>query len=151
MINQLYIVIRNERYITGVSKKNGKQELSSRVPCLKDADKFWKLLNPGKALRERHSLENPKVNEYIIDYQSDGDNIFGKPNFVKQPVIEALEVTVGNIFINETYYFSNIPQETWNFYIESNHPVQKWFKDRKDRELSHDDILHNQNISVALT
>ncbi|WP_396148532.1 hypothetical protein [Flavobacterium sp.] len=30
-------------------------------------------------------------------------------------------------------------------------PAQKWLKDRKDRELSYEDILHYQKIIVALT
>ena len=30
-------------------------------------------------------------------------------------------------------------------------PAQKWLKDRKERELSFEDILHYQKIIVALT
>jgi hypothetical protein len=39
----------------------------------------------------------------------------------------------------------------WNFYIGGYQPAQKWLKDRKDRELSYEDILHYQKIIVALT
>jgi hypothetical protein len=38
----------------------------------------------------------------------------------------------------------------WEFYIGGYQPAQKWLKDRKDRELSFEDILHYQKIIVAL-
>ena len=43
----------------------------------------------------------------------------------------------------------------WNWVVNltvfSNQPAQKWLKDRKERELSYEDILHYQKIIVALT
>lgn len=38
----------------------------------------------------------------------------------------------------------------WEFYIGGYQPAQKWLKDRKDRELTFEDILHYQKIIVAL-
>lgn len=111
-----------------------------RVPYPTDADKFWKLVALGKELREIHLLESPKVEEYITGYPEDGDNIVGKPTYKN-----------GSVYINETQYFSNVPEVAWNFYIGGYQPAQKWLKDRKDRELSYDDILHYQKIIVALT
>ena len=60
------------------------------------------------------------------------------------------EGNLGNVFINETQYFSNVPELAWNFYIGGYQPAQKWLKDRKGRELSYKDILHYQKIIVAL-
>lgn len=39
----------------------------------------------------------------------------------------------------------------WEFYIGGYQPAQKWLKDRKERTLEFDDILHYQKIIVALT
>lgn len=111
-----------------------------RVPYPTDADKFWKLVALGKELREIHLLESPKVEEYITGYPEDGDNIVDKPTYKN-----------GSVYINETQYFSNVPEVAWNFYIGGYQPAQKWLKDRKDRELSYDDILHYQKIIVALS
>lgn len=111
-----------------------------RVPYPTDADKFWKLVALGKELREIHLLESPKVEEYITSYPEGGENIVGKPTFKN-----------GSVYINETQYFSNVPEVAWNFYIGGYQPAQKWLKDRKDRELSYDDILHYQKIIVALS
>jgi predicted helicase len=111
-----------------------------KVPYATDADKFWKLVVLGKELREIHLLESPKVEEYITGYPEEGDNIVGKPTYKD-----------GSVYINETQYFSNVKEVAWNFYIGGYQPAQKWLKDRKDRELSYDDILHYQKIIVALT
>ncbi len=58
---------------------------------------------------------------------------------------------VGKVYINETQYFENVPEVAYNFYIGVYHSAQKWLKDRKERELSYEDILHYQKIIVALT
>jgi len=57
---------------------------------------------------------------------------------------------VGNVFINDTQYFANVPLTVWEFYIGGYQPAQKWLKDRKGRELNFEDILHYQKIIVAL-
>ena len=57
----------------------------------------------------------------------------------------------GNVYINETQYFANVPQVAWEFYIGGYQPAQKWLKDRKGRELQFEVILHYQKVIVALT
>ncbi len=58
---------------------------------------------------------------------------------------------LGKVYINENQYFDNVPQIAWEFYIGGYQPAQKWLKDRKDRKLEFDDILHYQKIIVALS
>ena len=48
-------------------------------------------------------------------------------------------------------YFPNVPQVERNFYIGGYQPAQKWLKDRKNRTLNFEDILHYKKIIVALT
>jgi len=57
----------------------------------------------------------------------------------------------GNVYINGSQYFANVPEVAWNFYIGGYQPAQKWLKDRKDRELSYEDIVHYNKMIVALT
>ena len=59
--------------------------------------------------------------------------------------------THGNVWINDTQYFENVPLVAWEFYIGGYQPAQKWLKDRKERILEFDDILHYQKIIVALS
>ena len=111
-----------------------------RVPYPKDSNIFWQLVQLGGELRQIHLLESSTVEKYITQYPEDGDNIVTKPTYKN-----------GNVYINETQYFANVPEVAWNFYIGGYQPAQKWLKDRKDRELGFEDILHYQKIIVALT
>jgi predicted helicase len=111
-----------------------------RIPYPQDHEKFWQLAKLGGELRQIHLLESPIVEQYITQYPEDGDNIVTKPVYKN-----------GKVYINDTQYFANIPQISWEFYIGGYQPAQKWLKDRKGRELGYDDILHYQKIIVALS
>ncbi len=111
-----------------------------RVPFPKDQNTFWQLVKLGGEIRQIHLLESTKVEQYITQYPIDGDNVVGKPKYKD-----------GKVFINDTQYFDNVPQVAWEFYIGGYQPAQKWLKDRKDRKLQFDDILHYQKIIVALS
>ncbi len=111
-----------------------------RVPYPKDKDTFWKLVELGGQIRQIHLLESQTVEKYITQYPIDGDNVVGKTKYQD-----------GKVYINDTQYFDNVPQIAWEFYIGGYQPAQKWLKDRKERKLEFDDILHYQKIIVALT
>lgn len=111
-----------------------------RVPYPKDATVFWQLVELGGQIRELHLLESKKVEDFKTSYPVSGDNIVAKPSYKD-----------GKVFINNTQYFDNVPEIAWNFYIGGYQPAQKWLKDRKDRELDFDDVLHYQKMIVALT
>ena len=111
-----------------------------RVPYPKDTVTFWQLVKLGGEIRQIHLLESPTVEQYITQYPMDGDNVVGKPKYKD-----------GKVFINDTQYFDNVPPVAWEFYIGGYQPAQKWLKDRKDRKLEFDDILHYQKIIVSLS
>jgi predicted helicase len=111
-----------------------------RVPYPSTLSEFKTLTELGSQLRQIHLLESPVVEKYITGYPEDGDNIVTKPTYKN-----------GNVYINETQYFSNVPEVSWSFFIGGYQPAQKWLKDRKSRELSYEDILHYQKIIVALS
>ncbi len=134
---------------------------------------FWNLVQLGSEIRKLHLLEEISNKDLQTKYPIAGNNVvakptfvttenFGKENFSKEnfgkvsnfaevknaPEVENL---TGKVFINETQYFDNVPETAWNFYIGGYQPAQKWLKDRKERELSYEDILHYQKIIYALT
>ncbi|MEI6054565.1 MAG: type ISP restriction/modification enzyme [Lentisphaerota bacterium] len=111
-----------------------------RVPYPEDAKTFWKLVKLGGELRQIHLLESPVVENFITSYPISGDNKVGKVRYENS-----------RVYINETQYFDNVPEVAWSFYIGGYQPAQKWLKDRKERVLNFDDILHYQKIIVALT
>lgn len=111
-----------------------------RVPYPRDIATFWQMAKLGGELRQLHLLESTAINKLITQYPIDGSNTIVKVIFID-----------GNVWINETQYFANVPKVAWEFYIGGYQPAQKWLKDRKNRILGFNDILHYQKIIVALT
>ncbi|MBP6739104.1 MAG: N-6 DNA methylase [Leptospiraceae bacterium] len=110
-----------------------------RVPYPEEKITFWKLVKLGEELRQIHLLESDVVNTYKTSYPISGEN-----------VVDKIKYEEGNVYINETQYFSKVPEVAWNFYIGGYQPAQKWLKDRKERVLGFEDIKHYQKIIVAL-
>lgn len=101
-------------------------------------------------------LENYIISEYRFEPPLGGADEPPRPSGgVDEPPRPSgtppLEGNKGKVWINETQYFDNVPEVAWNFYIGGYQPAQKWLKDRKERTLEFDDILHYQKIIVALT
>ncbi len=145
IVDYIYAVLHSPTY-----REKYKEFLKTdfpRIPFPKNADTFWQLVKLGGEIRESHLLESPTVENYITQYPIGGDNVVGKPRFDSAQ----RDDNKGKVYINETQYFDNVPQVAWEFYIGGYQPAQKWLKDRKDRKLEFDDILHYQKIIVALS
>ncbi|EKT4509807.1 N-6 DNA methylase [Flavobacterium psychrophilum] len=138
ILDYIYAVLHSPKYRT--KYKDFLKTDFPKIPYPKNEKTFWKLIELGSQIRQIHLLESPKVEEYITEFNIDGDCIVSKPNFKN-----------GKVYINETQYFENVPEIAWNFYIGGYQPAQKWLKDRKDRKLEFDDIAHYQKIIVALS
>ena len=121
-----------------------------RVPYPTDATTFWQLVDLGRQIREIHLLESSAVDNFITSYPMEGTNEITNRIVRKDWEITDPESQLGRIWINDTQYFDNIPLTAWEFYIGGYQPAQKWLKDRRDRILTFDDILHYQRVIVAL-
>jgi predicted helicase len=110
-----------------------------RIPYPHNVKIFNALAEQGAKLRGLHLMESPALDIPITTYPIDGDHEVTKPRFEG-----------GNVYINDTQYFGNVPEVAWTFYIGGYQPAQKWLKDRKGRTLSIDDIMHYQRIIIAL-
>ena len=136
-LDYIYAVLHSPTY-----RKKYKEFLKidfPRVPYPKDKDTFWKLVKLGGEIRQIHLLESAVVEKPVSKYPHTGTNVVGKTKYEN-----------GNVYINETQCFEDVPEVAWNFYIGGYQPAQKWLKDRKDRELQIDDIRHYMKIIVAL-
>lgn len=138
LLDYIYAVLHSPKY-REIYKEFLKIDFP-RVPFPKEQKQFWDLVALGKQIREIHLLESDKVNDFISTYPEDGTNIVEKPIYKN-----------GNVHINNTQYFANVPEVAWSFYIGGYQPAQKWLKDRKNMELSYEDIIHYNKIIVALT
>ncbi|MGD0576625.1 MAG: type ISP restriction/modification enzyme, partial [Candidatus Staskawiczbacteria bacterium] len=110
-----------------------------RVPYPKSEKQFFELVKLGEELRKLHLLESSELSKRITTYPESGDN-----------EVEKVEYKNGNVYINKKQYFGGVPKEVWEFYIGSYRPAQKWLEYRKDRKLSDHDILHYQEIIIAI-
>ena len=124
-----------------------------RVPYPKDSATFWQLVKLGGEIRQIHLLESPKVEQYITTYPIAGSNEITRSLTTKDIGFELTDEAnqIGRVWINDEQYFDKVPLVAWEFYIGGYQPAQKWLKDRKNRTLEFDDILHYQKIIVALT
>ncbi len=95
----------------------------------------------GRHLRELHLLAPSAVREFITTFPIGGNNVVEKKH---------LEYRDGNVYINASQYFGNVPKEVWEFYIGGYQPAQKWLKDRRERTLSDDEIDHYQKMIVSM-
>jgi len=122
-----------------------------KVPYPKDKGTFWKLVQLGGEIRQIHLLKSAKVEDYITSYPVNGDNVITRKITKTDIGYEPIDNTKGKVWINDEQYFDNVPLTAWEFYIGGYQPAQKWLKDRKERTLEFDDILHYQKIIVALS
>jgi predicted helicase len=119
-----------------------------RVPYPTDAAVFRRWRDAGAQLRGLHLLEDASLNTPITTYPIAGDHVVGKPRFELDDG-DANNEGLGRVWINATQYVGNVPQVAWDFYIGGYQPAQKWLKDRKDRALNFDDLIHYQKIINA--
>ena len=128
-----------------------------RVPYPSDADTFWQLVALGGELRQIHLLESPKLATQIkalsLGYPIGGDNSVIRKMTKTSVGFEPNEAdsSIGNVWLNDTQYFTNVPLVAWEFYIGGYQPAQKWLKDRRERMLDHHDIRHYLNIIASLS
>lgn len=121
-----------------------------KVTYPKDKNTFWELTKLGGEIRQIHLLESQKSEDYITSYPVNGDNKVTRKITKTNIGYEQIDETKGKVWINDEQYFDNVPLAAWGFYIGGYQPAQKWLKDRKERTLEFDDILHYQKIIVAL-
>lgn len=123
----------------------------AKIPYPNNKKTFWELVGLGSEIREVHLFKSDKLEDYITSYPENGENKITRKLSKSDIGYEPIDKTTGKVWINDEQYFDNVPLSAWEFYIGGYQPAQKWLKDRKDRILEFDDILHYQKIIVAIT
>lgn len=113
-----------------------------RIPFPANENAFLRLTEVGAELRRlhlfRHAGCTPSGN--MAAYPVDGSDLVSKAEYIS-----------GNIWINDTQYFSDVPEEAWIFVVGAYQPAAKWIKDRKGMRLSLNEIRHYQKIISTLS
>jgi predicted helicase len=148
LLDYIYAVLHSPTY-----RETYKEFLKIDFPRVPypELENFWQLVELGGDLRQLHLLESPKLDQPITRYPMNGLNCITRKVNKNTFELTDSENQLGQIWINDSQYFDQVPLVAWNFYVGGYQPVQKWLKDRQGRVLSFDDILHYQKVIKALT
>src|SRR6266849_6022359 len=115
-----------------------------RLPLTSNRDLFRALRVLGDRLISLHLMEQriPSISDYPVK----GHNCVEMVRYMTQ----SQHKDKGQVWINVTQYFDEVPLEAWNFSIGGYQVCKKWLKDRKGLKLSEDDLAHYQQIVAIL-
>jgi predicted helicase len=113
-----------------------------RIPWASSPEQFRDVSSKGGELRRLHLMEADGIGDCHYPLCGDGNAQVqvGFPKYV--PTGES----IGDVHINETQRFSGVPEVSWEFWVGSYQPAQKWLKDRRGRSLSTNDLIHYQHM-----
>ena len=124
------------------------------VPLPGSVDLFRKLVAVGHELLALHLLESPKLAKFITTYTGPKNPEVGRVGWSDGTVwLDAGKTNArggGRATKPGTIGFQGVPEEVWDFHIGGYQACDKWFKDRRGRTLSDEDVAHYQKIVVAL-
>jgi hypothetical protein len=133
-----------------------------RIPLTSDKKLFAALAKLGGELSALHLMESPELNKTSVAFPVAGGNEVEKgfPKFtvggVGDPAPRSRSAATkeehrGRVYINKAQYFDGVPSSVWNFTIGGYQVCEKWLKDRRERQLTHDDLQHYKKIVAALS
>ena len=114
-----------------------------RVPLTRNRPLFTTLVELGERLKALHLME-AEGND-LPAFPRQGSNLVGKVRYAPPN-----DESAGRVFINRDQYFEFVAPETWEFTIGGYQPAEKWLKDRRDRTLSLEDVMHYRRICAVL-
>lgn len=117
-----------------------------RIPFPAEASNFGAMAALGERLVALHLLESPELDPPIVRFEGDGDSRVAR----KKSDGFAYDLDTERVGINATQYFTPILPTLWNYRIGGYQVLEKWLKDRKDRQLTTDDIQTYCRIATAL-
>ncbi len=109
-----------------------------RIPFTKDYKLFIQLGKHGKQLADLHLLKSKDLDKTTIKFPKDGNN-----------KIEKLKYENKKVWINKDQYFDGITEEVYKYQIGGYQVCEKWLKDRKERNLTLDEIKTYRKIVFA--
>ena len=117
------------------------------IPYPESKDYFLTIVELGKMVRELHLMKSIDVKDLITQYPiSDA----AKRNIVEMRLFKEEEDGLGKLYINEKQYFDKVPTDVWNAVIAGYQTLDKWIKDRTNKHLTNEEILHLQKMIVAI-
>lgn len=109
-----------------------------RIPLPQDIDHFRNLAALGQHLINCHLLKDMQIPKRHR-FEGEGNGVVSK-----------LRYEDDKVWINATQHFTDVPANVWEYEIGAYQVCEKWLGDRKDKELSRDDLKQYRSILVAV-
>ena len=119
-----------------------------RIPLPADIEHFRTLAALGQRLIDSHLLKGGSRLQVAPTgrggtaahrFEGEGDGVVEKARYLD-----------GQVWINPTQYFTDVPVEVWEYEIGAYQVCEKWLKDRRGAVLSHADVRRYRAILVAV-
>jgi predicted helicase len=117
-----------------------------RVPFTADFELFQLLAALGKRLVNLHLLRSEELDPPAARFQGQGDNRVARTKrkgFRYEPKEE-------RVYVNKTQYFEPVPLELWEYQIGGYQVLEKWLKDRRERQLNLEEIKTYCRVVTAI-
>ena len=109
-----------------------------RIPLLNDLEHFRTLAALGQRLIDYHLLKDLSVPPRHR-FEGEGDGVVGRVRHKD-----------GQVWINPTQSFTDVPMAVWEYEIGAYQVCEKWLRDRRGEVLRYEDVRQYQAILVAV-
>ncbi len=109
-----------------------------RIPLPQDIEHFRTLAALGQHLIDWHLLKDVQI-PAVHRFEGEGDGVVEKARYLD-----------GRVWINPTQYFTDVPEDVWEYEIGAYQVCEKWLKDRRGEVLRHEDVRQYRAILVAI-
>ena len=119
-----------------------------RIPLPQDIEHFRTLAALGQRLIDSHLLRDISPADVaptstrvsaVHRFEGEGDG-----------VVAQVRYSDGQVWINPTQYFTDVPVEVWEYEVGAYQVCEKWLKDRRGAALSHAEVRQYRAILVAV-
>ena len=130
-----------------------------RIPLSQDFEQFQTLATLGQRLVDTHLLKdvsrvdeggNSSVSRAQLAPTGRGTPALHRFEGEGDGVVSRVRYVDGQIWINASQYFTNVPVGVWEYEVGSYQVCEKWLRDRRGESLSRADLQWYRAILVAV-
>jgi predicted helicase len=126
-----------------------------RIPITSNIELFRQLCGLGKELVGLHLLEDKRLENRGLEISKVKFVAGGKSLTTGHSSLMTVskgypKYEDGKVYINAEAHFAGVPAEVWEFHIGGYQVCAKWLKDRRERELSAEELVHYGKVVSAL-
>ena len=125
-----------------------------RIPFASNLDLFRRLARIGDSLVSLHLMESSEIDEFLSNYTGRENPTVGRIGWSDGTVwldARKTDARQGHRAVRSgTIGFGAVSEAVWDFHVGGYQVCHKWLKDRANRTLSREDLVHYQRIVATL-